>query len=99
MANLEYTIERIDTLDETTVRDMVSLYFNYYAGTNEQLFRRDLAAKDYVIILRENGDRLRGFSTQVVTEHQFEGAPIRTIYSGDTIVDHRYWGQKGLIFN
>ena len=38
-------------------------------------------------------------STQVVTEHRFEGAPIRTIYSGDTIVDHRYWGQKGLIFN
>ena len=98
MADLEYRIETVDGLGEDTVDDMFTLYSRYYDGTSEQLFRRDLAEKQYVIVLRDTGGRVQGFSTQVVTEHRFEGATIRTIYSGDTIVDHRRWGQKALAF-
>ena len=92
MTDLEYGIETVDGLGEDTLGDMFTLYRRYYGGTSEQLFRGDLAEKHYVIVLRDAGGRVRGFSTQSVTEHRFEGAPIRILYSGDTIVDHRHWG-------
>ena len=80
MTDLEYRIETVDGLGDDTVGDIFTLYSRYYDGTSEQLFRRDLAEKQYVIVLRGTGGRVQGFSTQVVTEHRFEGAPIRTNY-------------------
>lgn len=98
MRELSSSIELVETLGEKTKRDMFALYSRYYGGTSEKLFNGDLADKAYVILLRDTGGRLQGFSTLVVTEHCFEGAPIRTVYSGDTIVDERHWGQHALSF-
>ena len=53
MTNLEYRIETVDVLGEDTVGDMFTLYSRYYDETSEQLFRRDLAEKQYVIILHD----------------------------------------------
>ncbi len=96
MADLEYRIETVDGLGEDTVGDMFALYSRYYDGTSEQLFRRDLAEKQYVIFLRDEQDRMQGFSTVAVTEHRFEGKPVRSFFSGDTVVDQRFWGQQTL---
>lgn len=96
MADLKHRIELVVDLDEAMIRDMFFLYEHYYAGTSESLFRSDLANKKYVILLGDESDRLRGFSTAVVTEHQFQGERLRSLFSGDTIVDERYWGQQAL---
>ncbi len=96
MTDLEYRIETVDVLGEDTVGDMFTLYSRYYDGTSEQLFRRDLAEKQYVIILHDENGWLQGFSTAVVSEHQFQGERLRAFFSGDTIVDDSHWGQQAL---
>lgn len=98
MSELSSNIELVETLDDETTRDMFALYRRYYGGTSEKLFNSDLADKAYVILVRDTQDRLQGFSTVAVTEHRFEGAPIRALYSGDTIVEERHWGQYALSF-
>jgi hypothetical protein len=74
---------------------MYALYSTYYSATSPGRFAADLAAKDYVIELVE-GAELRGFSTLAVLDFQAGGAPRRAVYSGDTIIDHRYWGEQAL---
>lgn len=96
MADLEYKIETVDGLGDDTVIDMFTLYNRYYDGTSEQLFRRDLAEKQFVIVLRDQNSQLQGFSTAMVGEHQFQGQRLRSFFSGDTIVDKRHWGQQGM---
>lgn len=96
MADLEYKIEMVDMIDKDTIGDMFTLYDRYYSGTSEKLFNSDLANKKYVILLRDKRGGLQGFSTAVVGEHQFQGEKLRSFFSGDTIVDEKYWGQQAL---
>jgi hypothetical protein len=96
MAELDYKIETVDSLGEETVPEMFALYCRYFDGTNERIFRSDLANKQYVIVLRNRQGTLQGFSTAVVAEHRFGGKLLREFFSGDTIVDERYWGQQTL---
>lgn len=96
MADLEYKIEMVDMIDKDTIGDMFTLYDRYYAGTSEKLFHSDLANKKYVILLHDKRGWLQGFSTAAVSEHQFQGERLRSFFSGDTIVDEKYWGQHTL---
>lgn len=96
IAELDYRIETVDVLHDGTVDTMFTLYSRYYDGTSEQLFRRDLADKQYVILLHDQSGELRGFSTAAVSKHEFEGETLRSFFSGDTIVDQSHWGQQAL---
>jgi hypothetical protein len=77
------------------VAAMYRLYAEYYAATSQDLFRSDLGDKDYVIELRD-GASLRGFSTLALLDYEIAGNPCRALYSGDTIIDRRYWGEQAL---
>ena len=56
------------------------------------IFHRDLNNKDWIILLRDEHDRLQGFSTLALYETEFNGKPISVVYSGDTIIRREYWG-------
>lgn len=75
---------------------MYSLYARYYAGTSRELFRADLGAKHAVIELRD-GEALHGFSTLTWFDFEAAGEQRRAIFSGDTVIDHRYWGEQTLL--
>ena len=96
MAELVYTIESADGLDAATTRAMFALYARYYDAATEERFHRDLAEKDYVIVLCDSDGVLQGFSTAMIGMHDFQGCRVRSFYSGDTIVDEAYWGQQAL---
>ncbi len=74
---------------------MYALFAAYYAETSYERFAADLVAKDYAIELTAGGS-LCGFSTLVLLEFSASGASQRAIYSGDTIIDHRFWGEQAL---
>jgi hypothetical protein len=78
---------------------MYALYARYYDASSLHLFERDLKAKDFAIIIRNEGDALVGFSTLAVLDVAIDARPLRAIYSGDTIIDHAYWGTQTLSFN
>ena len=74
---------------------MYALFERYYDGVTYAQFQTDFTGKSHVIELRDD-DGLRGFSTVALIEFTCDGVTRRAIFSGDTIIDHRYWGEQAL---
>ncbi|MDO4693156.1 MAG: hypothetical protein Q4A62_00805 [Eikenella sp.] len=83
-------------LPESRIDELYALYARYYAGTSPALFRRDLLEKDGVLLLADEGGAIRGFSTLKVLQAEHQGRPLRALFSGDTVIDHRFWGEQTL---
>ena len=95
MARLSATIRSRSDICDEEVTGMYRLYESYYDATSASVFRSDLDGKQFVIALRE-GRELRGFSTLALIDFAFESCAGRALFSGDTIIDHRYWGEQTL---
>ena len=67
---------------------MFALYTTYFATGDRLAFERDLAEKEWVILLRDADGRIDGFST--LMRLRIAGATI--FFSGDTIVARHRWG-------
>ena len=73
------------------------LFANAYEGADRKRFEHDLAEKQQVILLTDHrSGELKGFSTVLVREVVCDGRPATVVFSGDTVIDRRYWGQKML---
>ena len=77
------------------VAQMLRLMQAHYEGVSEARFVADLQAKQWVILLYDEG-RLCGFSTQVQFEFRFGDRSARILFSGDTIIDKHCWGSLAL---
>jgi hypothetical protein len=84
-----------DALTDAERDGMLALMKEFFLGVNAAQFERDIAEKNWVILLEDNG-RLRGFSTMQLYTTSVGGTPIRVIYSGDTIVHRDAWGSSAL---
>lgn len=74
-----------------------ALMDRHYAGMSREAFDADLAEKPWVIEVRHpSSGELCGFSTQMLIEMTVARRPIRALFSGDTIIDRRYWGDQAL---
>lgn len=87
----------ISSLDDDVRARMARIYLATYDGSSTAVFLGDLAAKDEVLLVHA-GDELIGFTTLRTFKYDWEGRPIRVIYSGDTVVDRAHWGQQALAF-
>jgi len=74
---------------------MFALMRKYYDAVTEEAFQADLARKDAVILLRDRGT-LQGFSTLVSLQAALDHKTVYGIFSGDTVIEKRYWGQPAL---
>ncbi len=76
---------------------MWAVFSRYYAEVSRETFDADLDEKDDVILLSDSGDRsIQGFSTLKLYEETVSGRRCLAIFSGDTIVEEAYWGQRAL---
>jgi hypothetical protein len=75
---------------------MLALMRTYFDLVTAEAFQRDLAAKDWVILLEHPDSGVVGFSTQQLVALELGGRTARYLFSGDTVVDHRHWNQPGL---
>lgn len=80
---------------ERGIMQMYALMAQFYDGTDEAVFRRDLADKDYCLLLRE-GEEIVGFTTQKLLTVEVQGKPVNGVFSGDTIIDRAHWGESEL---
>ena len=81
--------------EDLTRRDrdeMFALYTHYFATTDRMVFERDLAEKEWVVLLRDDDGAVDGFST--LMRMNFDGTTI--FFSGDTIVARHRWGTTDL---
>jgi hypothetical protein len=74
---------------------MFRLMQKYYDAFTEEAFHADLARKDAVILLRDRGV-IQGFSTLVSLRATDGHKTVYGIFSGDTVIERRYWGQQAL---
>ncbi len=76
---------------------MCRLLAEYFERIDRVHFERDLAEKEWVVLVREPESRqIRGFTTLMRLETIVDGRPIMAIYSGDTIVNESVRGQAEL---
>lgn len=90
---------RVLRISELTAADtdaMFALMDEFYDNMDRAVFDRDLYGKDYCIILRNEEERLVGFTTQKVMSVTVDGKEIHGMFSGDTIIHKDYWGDTEL---
>ena len=86
----------VGSLDRATISDAFTLFSTAYEGTDRARFERDLAEKQLIILLHDSATRaLKGFST-VLIQPTTVGPAGTVVFSGDTVIDREYWGQKAL---
>lgn len=88
-------IKRIADLSSKERNAMVELYLSYYDNADEEIFFSDLEEKNEVDLLFDD-DKLVGFSTILFYDFFWREGTRRIVYSGDTIVDEKHWGQQVL---
>jgi hypothetical protein len=88
--NTKGKIVEVVELEQATVSSMFELMNRFFIGVDRDRFNADLHEKDDVVLIYA-GDALVGFSTMQLREENFDGASILVLFSGDTIIDKRYW--------
>lgn len=86
----------IADIDVHDIRQMYSIFSFYYENTSWDIFLSDLSKKTGALVLRNNVDRIVGFSTIMVCDVAIGGRSIHGVFSGDTIIERAYWGSRVL---
>jgi hypothetical protein len=85
----------IAEIPRSVLRDLFGLFSKHYDDVDLRRFESDLGAKDFALVLEDQG-RPVGFTTVKLLDFDWRGESITVLYSGDTIVDRRFWGQQEL---
>lgn len=93
---LNSELKPIGQITDPEKKSLYKLLSQYFAETSMQQFSKDLAEKDYIIMLRDSNRLLRGFSTVALIDFTMNSKPKRAIFSGDTIIHHDFWGTQSL---
>jgi hypothetical protein len=97
MPRLTGQICRIDDVSCDDRQQMLSLMGRHYENVDREEFEADFRQKDWVIVARDRDDsRVHGFSTQTLYSQEVSGRTVRILFSGDTIVDRRFWTSNPL---
>ena len=88
----------VQDLDSQIRQQMWTLFQTYYAQVSQEQFALDLLQKSHVILLWSSGTQrvLRGFSTIETYHQRVRGKKIVVFFSGDTVIEQAYWGQRAL---
>jgi hypothetical protein len=87
----------VASLDARTRAAAFALFRATYENACHERFEHDLAEKQHIILLYDSAtDALKGFSTVLVREVETPSGPATVVFSGDTVIDREYWGQKQL---
>ena len=91
---------RLVPIDEITLaerRQMLALLRRHFANVRPAAFEADLAEKQWSIqIVDPATGELCGFSTQMLLDATVDGRSIKALFSGDTIIDRKHWGDQAL---
>lgn len=96
MGRLAGKVVPTSTLSIARREEMFALFRRYYEHVDFSRFERDLSPKHFVILLFDEDNRVQGFSTLQHLSVVRNGKRIHGVFSGDTVVDERYWGQRTL---
>lgn len=88
----------VKILTRRTKEALYVLFSRHYDEVSRARFEEDLREKPWILLLTDSDSgEVGGFSTLLLLERRVDGRPIRALFSGDTIVDPRYWGSLELV--
>lgn len=96
MTDLRGCVVDVSDVTPNQRAQMYGLMRAHYECVERAVFDRDLAEKQWVILLVDEQQRVCGFSTQTLIEIPWEGRTLTALFSGDTIVDRDRWGRNPL---
>ncbi len=96
--NRTYTrYHKLEQISIKEIREMFKVFCRYYENTSMEQFVADLSKKTGAFIIRRKlDDAIVGFSTMGIYHLNVDGRKIRGIFSGDTILDKDYWGNRAM---
>ncbi|MGA2259135.1 MAG: hypothetical protein ABSG53_31065, partial [Thermoguttaceae bacterium] len=95
----EGVLMRVAEIPPFRIDEMFDLMERYYEHVTRTSFLADLAEKQWVIMLTDmQTNALQGFSTQRLLDVEADGAPVKALFSGDTIVSRDRWGETALAY-
>ena len=94
MSRLTRRLLRVPEISTSTKETMFALLDEHYAGVSFAQFEEDLSEKDHVFTFW-CGDELAGFST-IMRRRLPELSRAVFLFSGDTVIDKRFWGTQFL---
>jgi len=98
MGKLSASYHEINSLDDTLRKSMFALFEQYYDAVSVEQFLHDLESKTISILLQDSDGKLQGFSTLEIIFFETGDGPALAMYSGDTIISHRHWGEQQLSY-
>ncbi len=93
---LKSEIIGVNKLNQIEKLRLFELMQDHYDGVALKKFEADLSIKDKVIVVKDQQKVIRGFSTIVIRYFMTDGKRWIGVFSGDTIVEKKYWGQSSL---
>lgn len=96
--NLRPKIVAVADLTSEIRERMFELMVRHYDNVSRRAFNADLNEKQWVIqVWHPDQPVLCGFSTQMLVEANVGERRVRSLFSGDTIIDQQHWGQQALM--
>lgn len=90
-------ILRTDRLSPETVDALYALFCRYYEAVSREKFLSDMGEKSHIIVMWDQATHeVKGLCTLLVWAETIQGRRCRIVYTGDTVVDQAYWGQREL---
>ena len=87
----------IKTVSVPQLLEMHELFIQYYNNADLETFVKDMGKKTGVFILEDKIEkRIIGFSTWTEVNVSRNGSNALGIFSGDTVIEKAYWGNKDL---
>ncbi|MDM8516861.1 hypothetical protein QUF76_11730, partial [Desulfobacterales bacterium HSG16] len=98
---LHGTIIPPSEIPEEDITRMFHLMSTYYDNVAWNNFYSDLSEKEQVVILRDNDRNIQGFSTLMTLDIDTimeSGKKVKIIFSGDTVIEKKFWRSDRLLF-
>lgn len=93
---LDASITSIELLSDQEIDEMFELHGRFYDNVNKKVFYRDVREKHWVIRMYDGGGYMVGFSTCGYLSLNVASRSCIFLFSGDTIVDPKFWGASVL---
>ena len=91
------SFKKIKRISIPELLEMHNIFIQYYHNADLNTFVTDMGAKTGVIMLHDKKEkRIVGFSTWTEIKLMANGKKSIGIFSGDTVVEKKYWGNKEL---
>lgn len=87
---------RTDQLASADRAAMYALFDSHFEGVTPEVFATDLNLKNWVLLIKDDKDTLKGFSTLLMYDLVFEDELLTIVYSGDTVMDPGVWSSSAL---